>query len=49
MFPRKSLMFLEFAEIIALVASRLGQLRQILKTREIFIPSFTRPLAITYT
>ena len=41
-------MFSEVAEI-ALVASRLGQFQQLLKTRVILILNFTRPHAITYT
>ena len=41
-------MFSEVAEI-ALVAARLGQFRQLLKTRVILILNFTRPHAITYT
>ena len=41
-------MFLEVAET-ALVAARLGQFQQLLKTRVILILNFTRPHAITYT
>ena len=41
-------MFSEVAEI-ALVAARLGQFQQLLKTRVILILNFTRPHAITYT
>ena len=41
-------MFSEVAEI-ALVAARLGQFQQLLKTRVILILNFTRPRAITYT
>ena len=41
-------MFSEVAEI-ALVATRLGQFQQLLKTRVILILNFTRPHAITYT
>ena len=41
-------MFSEVAEI-ALVAARLGQFPQLLKTRVILILNFTRPHAITYT
>ena len=41
-------MFSEVAEI-TLVAPRLGQFQQLLKTRVILILSFTRPHAITYT
>ena len=41
-------MFSEIAEI-ALVAARLGQFLQFLKTRVISILSFTRPHAITHT
>ena len=41
-------MFSEVAEI-ALVAARLGQFQQLLKTRVILILNFTRPYAITYT
>ena len=41
-------MFSEVAEI-ALVATRLGQFQQLLKTRVILILNFTRPRAITYT
>ena len=41
-------MFSEVAEI-ALVATRLGQFQQLLKTRVILIQNFTRPHAITYT
>ena len=41
-------MFSEVAEI-ALVAVRLGQFQQLLKTRVILILNFTRPRAITYT
>ena len=41
-------MFSEVAEI-ALVAARLGQFQQLLKTRLILILNFTRPHAITYT
>ena len=41
-------MFSEVAEI-ALVAARLGQFQQLLKTRAILILNFTRPHAITYT
>ena len=41
-------MFSEVAEI-ALVAARLGQFLQLLKTRVILILNFTRPHAITYT
>ena len=40
-------MFSEVAEI-ALVAARLGQFQQLLKTRVILILNFTRPRAITY-
>jgi hypothetical protein len=39
--------FSEVAEI-ALVAARLGQFQQLLKTRVILILNFTRPHAITY-
>ena len=41
-------MFSEVAEI-ALVATRLGQFQQLLKTHVILILNFTRPHAITYT
>ena len=41
-------MFSEVAEI-ALVAARLGQFQQLLKTQVILILNFTRPHAITYT
>ena len=41
-------MFSEIAEI-ALVAARLGQFLQFLKTRVILILNFTRPHAITHT
>ena len=41
-------MFSEIAEI-ALVAARLGQFLQFLKTRVILILNFTRPHAITNT
>ena len=41
-------MFSEIAEI-ALVAARLGQCLQFLKTRVILILNFTRPHAITHT
>ena len=41
-------MFSEVANI-ALVATRLGQFQQLLKTRVILILNFTRPHAITYT
>ena len=41
-------MFSEVAEI-ALVAARLGQFQQLLKTRVILILNFTRPHAITHT
>ena len=41
-------MFSEVAEI-ALVAARLGQFQQLLKTQVILILNFTRPYAITYT
>ena len=41
-------MFSEIAEI-ALVAARLGQFLQFLKTRVILIRNFTRPHAITHT
>ena len=41
-------MFSEIAEI-ALVAARLGQFLQFLKTRMILIRNFTRPHAITHT
>ena len=41
-------MFSEVAEI-ALVAARLRQFQQLLKTRVILILNFTRPHAITYT
>ena len=40
-------MFSEVAEI-ALVAARLGQFQQLLKTQVILILNFTRPHAITY-
>ena len=42
-----SLLFSEVAEI-ALVAARLGQFQQLLKTRVILILNFTRPHALTY-
>ena len=41
-------MFSEVAEI-ALVAARLRQFQQLLKTRVILTRNFTHPLAITYT
>ena len=41
-------MFSELAQI-ALVAARLGQFQQLLKTRVILIFNVTRPNAITYT
>ena len=41
-------MFSEIAET-ALVAARLGQVLQFLKTRVILILNFTRPHAITHT